>query len=283
MVDRELKVVGREADVAKGSAIDYVEQVLFRNQAPLGSTIGTAAGRDGLTRADLLDFFRRHYSSSATTVVMTGANTAEAARGLLERAMLLPPALPEERVSSTPAAPAFPVTERIRATVTAAVTGYLVDPSDREICRSAAEVIELRLLRDLELRKPLLSAVTVGCITLRGTDLLVAFGFSPTSDSVDLPRTLDEAFKGAGATPPAEAERRILVSRDLRRRDRLADSPPETADLLADVAARPRAEGASTVERLAPLRFDAPALRAFAKRTFSPERRLLIFASPYEG
>jgi zinc protease len=283
VVDRELKVVGREAELPRSSVVAFVEGILYRSQVPVGTTIGSAAGRDRVGRADLIEFFRRHYATSSTTIVLTGDVTVAGARALIERGMLLPPALPDEATTWNPEPPSLPVTEKLKAPVTVAVTGYLVDPSDREICRAAAEVIELRLVRDLELRKPLLSSVTAKCISLRGTDLLVAFGYSPTSDAEDLPTTLDEAFKGAGATPLTAAERRILEGRDGRSRDRWAGSPPSAANLLANSVARPRAAVATGVEGLAPLRFDPAGLRAFAKRTFAPARRLLVFVSPFEG
>lgn len=280
----ERGVVDREGDHRAGHAlVDYVEDAVFRAELPVGPTLGGEETRRGLTRDDLLAFFQRHYASDATTVIVSGAVTVEGARALARRGVLIPPALPGEVVPPRAFTPSLPVTTRRRARFIATVVGYALAPEDRAACQAVAAIVELRLHQATIVKEPLLRSVEVACLSLRGVDFVVAAGYSPTLQATDLPDLMELAFQEVSRRPVAPDERRVIEQRLDRTLGRLVDSPSALAERLAEAAARPRDGGATTAPEPAASLPAGPALKAVVQRSFTPERRVLVHLSPFEG
>jgi predicted Zn-dependent peptidase len=284
-VARELAVIAREQDYGgdRVTPASLVEDALFRSVSLEGTVIGAPGSRERIAREDLIRFYERGYSTAAITVVLSGAVDAPAARALLSRAALLPPATADEGPLPEQLEPRLPVDERIRAPFLAAILGYRVDPGDRDACPAAAELIQARLLLALTVREPLVRAVEVGCFELRGAPFILAIAHARTIEAADLPEQLGRAFRGAAAIPPSAAERRQLELRRSRRADALRDDPLALAEAVADAASSgPRDRAGTRLPGPAgPL--PAEAIRELARRTFVPERRVLVFLSPFQN
>lgn len=283
-IDRELGVVQNEQGAAGNAGVlGHLDTVLFRSSQAEESLLGRAWNRAEITREALLAFFQGNYLTSNTTVVLTGAVTPASARALVDRAVLLPPALPGERVAPRPGVPSLPVTEKLRAPFLGAALGYLVDPADHATCEALAGFVELRLLIALQLREPLLRSLSVDCHSFRGAELLLAIAFSPTLDATDLPLAMERIMMEVGSGPPRPGERVLLELRRGRLRDRLAGDPEALAEAVGWAAARPRESGRTPLPSLAPEPLPVQAMQAAARRALQAERRVLLLLSPFEG
>jgi len=283
-VARELDVVGREDEYqGEGSAaIGLVEDALFRSRSFEATVIGASGSRERIAREDLLRFFRANYTTASSTLVVSGAVTVEDARALAADAILFPPATRDEWPRPPVIEPALPVDERIRAPFLAAVHGYRIEASDRTTCPAAAALIEHRLVAALTAREPLVRSVQAACFTLRGVDFLLAFAYAPTLEASDLPDQMHRAFRSLGQ-PPTLDERRRMEQRLSRQADWRRDDPAALATFVSNAAEIPRAAGATPLPAAGPVALPVDALRALARRCFVPERRVLIFLSPFEG
>jgi hypothetical protein len=164
------------------------------------------------------------------------------------------------------------------------VFGYPVERGDRQVCRSVADLLRLRLLLSLHVREPLVSALQVECLSLRGNDLLLAFASTPTLDDTELPTMLAAAFQELAKRPPTAAERKLLARRGERQAQLLAASGTALADVLAAAAAEPRAEGLTDLELLdAPPSLKPAQVKDLVRRNFREEREVRITFSPFEG
>lgn len=280
----ERGVVDREGDQRAGRGlVDYVEDAVFKVQLPEGSVLGDEEGRQKLSRDDLVSFFQRHYTTDATTVILAGAVTIEEARRLVARGVLLPPALPGEAALARAATPALPVTTKLRARFIATLVGYALAAEDREACAAVAAIVELRLHQATIVKEPLLRSVQVECLSLRGVDFVVAAGYSPTLQATDLPDLMEASFQDVSRRPVSPVERRLVEQRLDRTMGQLVDSPAALAGRLADAAERPR-EGGATEAPGPPTRLPAArTLDETVRRSFTPERRVLVHLSPFEG
>ncbi|MBI5068575.1 MAG: insulinase family protein [Deltaproteobacteria bacterium] len=281
-IDRELGVIQNEAELPArgGQALRYIDKALFRGQGG-GTVIGSSAARATIERSDLVAFYQRHYVTSNTTAVLTGAVTPASARALLDESLLLPPALPGERPEPILAIPELPFTESVRAPFLGAVMGYRVETADHEACLALAALVELRLYVALQLREPLVSSVSVECADIRGSRFVLAVAYSPGVDASDLSETMTQAFRDAGRMAPTSQERKVLEQRLRRIAERVQSDPAALADDVAWNASQPR-EGTRTVlprARVGPF----PAVQELARRAFTPERRVLLQLSPFSG
>lgn len=248
---------------------------------PVGAAIGTALTRDRVTRDDILEFYRARYLTIASTVVIAGAVTLEDARALVEDGSALPPALPTERYAPRRSSPSLPTEQEVRAPFHTVVVGYRVDEADWAACRSAAELVNVRLFFLYQLRRPVLPWAEVDCHRLRGVPFLFTAAYARSLEEESLPEIIDAAYANAVERPMDEAERRILTQRRARLLDRHRDSPDDLADAAAALAAEPRDGGLTPLAALERPMLSPAALRDFAKRTFVRERRVNLTFTPY--
>jgi predicted Zn-dependent peptidase len=277
---RQQEVVTSEEAYAPVSqaAARYLETALFG--LPEAPAIGTAASRAAAGRDRLLDWYGHHYLTSSITVVLAGAVDEPQARALLRRAFLLPPALPGEEVAARPGAPLLPVTQRIAAPFLAVLHGYQLGAAERPACEPLAALVELRLLASLSIQEPLLSPVEVRCLTLRGADFLVAFGYTATLDAPDLPERVAQVFQDVAAREATPAERGVLRDRLASVRRLVRGDPAALADEAARLAARTRAPGDRPLPP-AQVPFVPSQVRAAARAAFQPDRQLSFVLSPF--
>lgn len=277
--------LGRQQDVVasedryappSSAALRYLEAAIFG--LPEAPPLGTVGTRAAARRDDLLDWFRSHYLTSSTTVVLAGAVTVPQARALLARAFLLPPALPEEQVTPRPGAPLLPVTQRLQAPFLAVLHGYQLGPAERRTCEPLAALVELRLLSELSIQEPLLAPLEVRCLALRGADFLVALGFTATLDAPDLPERVAQVLEGTATRQASPAEHRVVQARLASQRRLVWGDPTALADEAAALAARGPAWQAVPPAQIP---FDPAEVRAAARRAFVPARRLAFTLSPF--
>lgn len=283
-VEREIEVVEREAEYhgPDGGAFQIVSDALFRMAPPSGPILGTGSSRGRITREDLIAFYQGTYSTTATTIVVAGATTAEEVRALLRRSLLLPPALEGEGPRSPTAEPRLPVDERLRAPFIAVVSGYRLEPTDRETCRPLAALLEHRLLMELSVERPLLRSASVSCVMLQGVDFIFALAYTPAIEATEVPDAVRRVFREAGTRPATARERQALERRMSRIYDRILSDPAARADQAASAAATPREGGATQLPSLDhSLRPEA--IRALARSRFVRDRSVLMVLSPFEG
>jgi predicted Zn-dependent peptidase len=282
-IPSEVGVVNAEQEFhpVEGHILALVDQVLFPTAA--GGILGTAASRRGLQRRDLVAHFNAFYATSSMALVFAGAVTPEAARRTAEQAVRLPPALPSERRSPQRWTAGVPVDQRRRLPLTVAAFGYVLDPADLAVCEPLAGALQLRLALALEAREPLVSAVAARCLRSHGQDLLLALAYSRSAEASMLPDVLKARFADLVARPLAPSELDVVDHRLRGAFALLRSDAPALADRLAERAARPREPG----ERLDPGpvaagRLDPRQLREAATRSFTAERRILLYFSPFE-
>jgi hypothetical protein len=279
-VAREQGIIGTEdAYGGDGGLFELVEDAIFRT--PRDRTIGSAASRDAIGRDDLAAFFRAQYVTTNTTIVVAGDLDAAGARAVAERAILLPPALPEEAVAPRSYAPELPVQQRIPAPYNAAVVGYAVAPGDEPVCDALGQLVELRTVFALQVDDPVLGFLVVGCRRVRGNAFVIAAGFTRGLDSGDLPAALDRVFESAARRPMNAKERAALDRRRARTLDAVRAHAPALADAAAALAAEPRAGGRTPIAQLGARMPSPAAVQAAARRAFRPERRIAMEFSPF--
>jgi predicted Zn-dependent peptidase len=216
------------------------------------------------------------------TVVFAGPIRAEDARGVVERAFRIPPALPGEAPAAPDEAPVLPLQQRVPGGITVTLLGYLLDRADLGACEPVAALLELRLALALQVGGPMVPGVSVGCHTLRGNPFVVAAVYTTTFDAGDLPREVDDAFAALVTVPPTAAERAAVNGRLERRERRLLADPELLAERVAALVAF-RGDPRPLGDRIGFGRLpDAAALRRFAARSLAKERRILVNVSPLQ-
>jgi predicted Zn-dependent peptidase len=283
-ISTELGVVNAEQEFysGEGSILALVDAALFPSTP--GGILGTAASRSHIELPDLVAHFNTFYATTNTALVFVGDVTPEAARQAVDRAVRLPPALPSERRAPTRWTPAVPVDQRVLAPLTVAAFGYMLDAGDAAACEPLASALGLRLALNLEVREPLVSAVRTRCLRMHGHDLLLAFAYTRSSDASDLPNVLKGKFADLVARPLTPGEIDVIDHRLRAAYSVLRFDPQALADRLAERAARPREPeepldpGPVTATRLNPRQ-----LRDAATRSFTGQRRILLYFSPFEG
>lgn len=286
LLSRELGIIQMENlyHPPHAGLLRFVEEALFQGAAVEASIIGTRESRERIKREDLIEFFNNHYVTSNVSIVFSGDVTAQDARAAVDAAYRLPPALPEEKVAPRFQRADYPIVSSTRAPSMLMVFGYPVERGDRQVCRSVADLLRLRLLLSLHVREPLVSSLQVECLSLRGNDLLLAFASTPTLEDTELPMMLAAAFQELAKRPPTAAERKLLARRGERRAQLLAASGTALADVLAAAAAEPRAEGLTDLELLdAPPSLTPAQVKDLVRRNFREEREVRITFSPFEG
>lgn len=257
-----------------------VEDALFRLDPPPS---GTSMSRARLTRSDLARFYGEHYLTRNVTVVVAGDLRPGAARDLVRGAVLLPPALPAERSAPRPSTPILPLAQRARGRFTAAAFGYRFDDGDRAACAALADLAQLRLALELQVRAPAASAVEASCEDLHGIPFLLALGYTRAASEGDLPARMERIVEALATVPPTARERRALERRRARAAELLGADAEALGEAAALLAARPRLGGATPIGELAPATPQPSALAGAARRTFTRERSLRIVFSPFEG
>lgn len=274
-------VVESEAQVSDDSGLlAAVDEALFPE--PDTGPLGTSGTRERVNRDDMLDFFRTRYTTSASTVIVAGDFTPEGARELVENALALPPALPTEAYGPRIGSPQLPKEQEVRAPFHAMLLGYRLDEGDWEACRSAAELVTVRMSYHYQIKRPLLAWTDVGCHRVRGVPFLLASAYARSLDEdKSLPEIIDSSLRSMVELGMTSPERKILEQRRSRTLDRLRDAPDRIADAVAAVAAAPRAGGTTPVDQLETGIATAAQLREFARRTLVPDRRLGLTFTPY--
>lgn len=283
-VAREREVVEREQGERGGGVgiASLLDSALFPVGPPETTVLGDGSTRSQIERDDLVAFFQRNYAASAMTVVMTGAVTPEQARAIVDESFLLPPALPGEGPEPSAAEPSLPATLKLRAPFIAAVYGYRLDGVERGTCEVLAALLERRAMEALTLENPVLRAVDAGCYSVRGTEFVLASGYAPSFDASNLSNVLQFVFSSIVRQPPGAAERRAVEQRLARLEAARVEDPGALADAIVDEALRTLPAAATPLPPPAG-RVDPAALASIAKRAFTPERRVLLLLSPFEG
>ncbi|WP_426755427.1 M16 family metallopeptidase [Myxococcus sp. Y35] len=285
-LERELGIIQTESvyHFSRASLSSHVEEALFQSVSLENAIIGTVESRARITRDDLLAFYTRHYVTSNISLVLTGATNVEEARRLVDTAYRLPPALPEEAVSAATEMALYPVEQHTRAPSTFIAQGYPISHEDRGTCRAVADLIQLRLVREVHLKEPIVSSMRVLCINLRGNDLLLAFAYTRSLDGARLPYLMQETFDTLARRPPSAPERKLLEQRSQRLSELLLAEGPALADTVAALASEPRQGGLVDLGALQPTRVPTPAvLKSFVRRNFREDRAVRITSSPLEG
>lgn len=280
-VKRQRGVLRTEADYhEEGGLLDLVDRAVFPAPSQRGSLVGSDGSREWLDAESARGFFAERYRPDLTTVVVTGPLSPAQARALVAGAFAIPPpeaARPPREVEH----PNLPLQQRVQAGVTLAMLGFQLDPADRGVCVEVGALLELRLQLAIQLEGPRVSHVAVVCPDLRGLPFLVALAFTSTLDAGDLPAELERAFQGLTTLPPDARERALVDARLARQRARLLGDPAALADWLSERAAPAPGTG---VRALLPRTLPPLArLRELARRSITPERRVLLSFSPTQN
>lgn len=284
MIASERGIIETEAAYhATEGLLSLVDLAVFPAPAQGGPLIGTEESRSRLDMEDVAAFFARNMVPANISVVVTGATTPARSRALVEEAFRIPPARPGEAGALPREPPSLPVEQKLQAGVVVTMAGYLLDPGDRALCPAVASLLDLRLKLAVQLANERVSAVSVGCHRLRGNDFLIAFAFTSTLDTGDLPQRMQRAITGLGAELPTARERQLIDGRLSREFQRALGDPAALADRVSVVAAErigPRTDLAGL--RAAPLPA-ATRLGALVRRSFTEERRVLLSITPMQN
>jgi predicted Zn-dependent peptidase len=276
---REREIVQREQGETGGGS-SLLDSALFPVGPPETTILGDGSSRGEIQREDLLAYFRRNYVASAMTIIVTGAVSVEQARALVDESFLLPPALPDEGPEPTDAAPSLPADLKLRAPFIAAVYGYRLDAADRASCEALAGLLEVRLIETLMLDQPVLRSVDAGCYGVRGSEFVLAFAYAPSLDASNLSNNIEWVFRSVRREPPSASERRDVE----KRLERLAVARDADPAALADAMVAEAIRGRNAMPLPpAPARVDGAALDSVARRSFTPDRRVQLLLSPFEG
>jgi hypothetical protein len=282
---RERGVVDTENAYYDGGAglMALVDDALFPAPTQGGPLIGTSASRSAILSTDVIRFFEEHYTARNSTLVFTGAVSAADARTLAQATFRIPPALPEERARPLADAPSLPSEQKIPAYVTATVFGYGLDGADAASCPAVAALVELRLKMAVQLAGPMLPAIDVGCQRLRGSPFVLAFAYSRQLDSGDLPAVLRGVFRSLERQPPSASERKLVDARQRSLLGQVQSKSDKLAEAIAYQAAQPHPTGRTDLTPLAPAPLpSAAALTQVVRRSFVPDRRVLLHLSPLQ-
>jgi hypothetical protein len=213
---------------------------------------------------------------------VVGAQDLEASRTALEQATRLAPEF--ERAGSSgpiPQEPAVPLDQKTWAPVSFATFGYHLTSGDEPTCQGAAGLLELRLTREVVVKRPLASRAAAECLTLRGHRFLVASVFTSSFEATDLPDVLRQSFTGLSNEPAAAEELQAVAHHDQCAQEELWDHPEILADLLA--LGEVGEHTGETLERyLAPANIRSQEVKAFASRNFNPDQEVQVLFSPFQ-
>jgi len=288
--ERELKVIESEDSLrlTEEGMAEYVERAVFPLEGlERNSIIGTHSSRRS-SLEEAAEFYQAHYRPTNTAVVFSGALGLAEARGVVERAILLPPEV-ESAAASGEARdnPSLPYVHKVRAPVTLFALGYHVGeaaPDTRSHCDSLAALVELKLESGSTVEDEVTVPVSVNCVLLQGERFLVAVGFSRGLDASVLPSQVERAFK-AVVSDVVTAQERTLVERRLRNRHaQLVRDAHAVAEKLAQEASKRRLEGAEPGLLLAAPKVPKTAeVSDYAKQWVTPKRHVQLLFSPFQG
>jgi predicted Zn-dependent peptidase len=285
MMQREVEIIRTESTYfSSGPGFrEHLEDSIFEGPGTR-SLLGTEQTLNAITREDVVRFYTEHYVPANTSIVFTGGVGREEVLGLLDRAVRLPPSLPSEHRSSEIVPPLLPIEQSTRAPFILVASGYAVEPKDRGQCPRVAAVLELRLTRELHIEEPITLGLEVQCMSLRGNTFLMVLASSSSMDASNLPDLLQEAFALLAKKPITAAEEKLVDQHLQRLLAQQVDDDSRRGMELARQVAQPRTEPLTPVELLVP---PAPlprkAVQDFARRTFVPERQVVVNFSPFAG
>jgi zinc protease len=288
----EVRAMQREVGIIRTESVyfstgpgfrEHLEDSLFEGPGT-HSVLGTPQTLNAIDRSDVVRFYTQHYVPANTSLVFSGGVSRDEVLSLLERAVRLPPSLPSERFAPKGVAPLLPIEQATRSPRSFITYGYAVEDKDRGACPRVAAVLELRLTRELHIEEPITTGLEVQCLSLRGNTFLMVVALSGSSDASNLPDRLQGAFELLTRKPITAAEE-ALVDTHLRRLSRQqADDDAWRGAELARLAAQPHTEALTPVEPLnLPAPLPRPAVQDFARRTFVPERQVVVNFSPFAG
>lgn len=291
----EERAMHREMDIIRTEATyfskppgfrEYLEDTLFEGPGTgIRSIIGDASMLIAIDREDVVRFYTEHYVPANTSLVFSGGVGREQVLDVLDRAVRLPPSLPGEfRSANKVVAPMLPVEQATRAPISLIAYGYAVAPEDRGQCPRVAAVLEMRLMRELHIDEPITTGLEVQCMSLRGNTFLMVLAFSGSLDASNLPDLLQEAFELLTRKPMTAAEeKRVNAHLQLLLAQQVDDDAQRGSELARQVA-QPRTEPLTPVELLAPpSALSRKAVQDFARRTFVPDRQVVVNFSPFAG
>ncbi|MCY1076653.1 M16 family metallopeptidase [Archangium lansingense] len=285
MMQREVEIIRTESTYfSKNPGFrEHLEDSLFDGPSTR-SILGNLKTLNSISRKDVVSFYTQHYVPANTSLVFTGGVGREEVLGLLERAVRLPPSLPGEYKPAEVVPPLLPIEQNTRAPMSLIAYGYAVDPKDRGPCLRVAALLEMRLRRELHVKEPITTGLEVQCMSLRGNTFLMVLAFSASLDASNLPDLLQESFELLARKPMTAAEEKLLEQHLQRLRQQQVDDDAWRGTELARQVAQPRSEVLTPVELLAP---PAPlprkAVQDFARRTFVPDRQVVVNFSPFAG
>lgn len=284
-MQREVEIIGTESQYfGQGPGFhEHLEDTLF--EGPLSrSILGTRQTLSSITREELAGFYTRHYTPANTSIVITGGVKREEVLGMLKRSVRLPPSLLGEYTPTPVEPPVLPIEQTTRAYFSLIAYGYAVAPKDKGTCPRAAALLHSRLLRSLHIEEPLTMGMQVQCMTLRGNTFLLALAVSASLDASTLPDKMQGAFARLAKEPPTAAEEKLLDRHIQRQHAQREDDDLGRGTELAREVAQPRSGPLNPSLLLAPpTRLPRGAVRDFARRTFVPERQVVVHFSPFAG
>ncbi|WP_257461701.1 M16 family metallopeptidase [Archangium lipolyticum] len=262
---------------------EHLEDSLFTGIGSR-SVIGTQQSRLSITRDDLMRFYAEHYLPANTSLVFTGGVQREQVLAMIDRSVRLPPSLPGENVPAKVEAPVLPIEKSTRALISFVAYGYRVEPEDRAKCSRVAALLQLRLTKELHIEEPMVTGMEVKCMSLRGNTFLLALAYSASLDASTLPDRLQHAFSRV-AKQPATPEEEKLMDRHLKQeRAQEEEDDLKRGTELAREVAQPRSGPLDPALLLNPsTRLPRGAMQDFARRTFTPERQVMVNFSPFAG
>ncbi|EPX60699.1 putative protease [Cystobacter fuscus DSM 2262] len=282
-MQREVEIIRTESqDLGQGPGFhEHLENSLFSGS---GAILGTQQTLDSISRKDLADFYTRYYTPANTSIVITGGVKREEVLGMLERAVRLPPSLPGESPLTPVTPPVLPIEQSTRASFSLIAYGYHVAPKDKGACARVAALLELRLTRALHVEEPLTLGMQVRCMSLRGNTFLMALAFSESLNANTLPERMQLAFEQLGREPPTAAEEKLMDRHVQRAYAQQVEDDLQRGSELAREVAQPRAGPLDPALLMSlPKRLPRGAMRDFARRTFLPERQVVVNFSPFSG
>jgi predicted Zn-dependent peptidase len=281
---RERGVVRSEGEVSREESglRELLEDSLFARVRSV-SLLGTEASRARIMREDLEAFYARGYTPNRTALVLAGAVTWEEGLRLAQTSVLLPPSLAEEAPVPLAAEVLLPIEQVTAAPFSLTVLGYGLDPMDREHCRFAAALLELRLVLALHVRVPVASSMAVQCAPFRGAPFLLASIYTQafSAGASTLTDQVRDIFRELATTPPTRRELALLQRRFRAQQALLGEEEPLRADLLAQVLDQPRPAAEVLAALDPPTPADARQLRTLATRSFTDAREVSISFTPF--
>ncbi len=257
------------------------DRFLFPRKSQNTNDLGNSRTRLNIRKPDLLEFFGTYYVPANTSIVVVGRFDAKAIRGVLERTSRVPPA------SLTPSPQpklALPVSvkKEWRVPQAATILGYPLSSSQAEICRNLAYLLDLRLVREVQVKGGLARSVNARCVSMRGYEFVLATALGMPHTALLLRDKIRALFRGLGRAPPTAKEQSIVRQRFARLAEKQRRDPSFMADrLVAELASSHGADARDRVELLlrSP-RFSFSAMRRAVRSGFRQDKEMLIQMVP---